>query len=786
MVESKEPRRGGRRGKDRLGRTVWCSPTLVKSAEWMIRLLLGAVLAGGQVLGGVSPFGIAFVGACGAGSGGLAGLLGAALGYLLSRGLEDGLRYTAGCVLVFSVSFAFFDLGIYRKRWFMPLVTALLGAVTGLVSVDPRRWGATLAARMVGEFALTVLGVYAFRGAFSLWREGRAEGAQAGARQRLGLVGLGMAVLISLSGLELGQVVSVGRLCAVVVTLCAAYAAGPGMGAAVGLASGLAMDLTGQVSRFYAVSYALSGLSAGLLRRQGRFLSALSSTMAAALVVLWSWDSGGPMSALYETAAAGLALLLLPQRTLAQAEELFAGDGWIEGGQWMAQAAQRRLRRSADAFGQVFSALRSAFGHPLPNGEDPSVIYDRAANRVCAACPLRERCWQSGYQDTYDMLNGALGGILESGRAESVSFPPRFRDRCVRFSAFVAAVNEELTAHRLRRRYEDRLGQSRQAVCRQYGDMARALEEAAAAMAAPLTVDQARTRRLGQFLTGRELNCQGLVFLDTAGHVRVQLEGPDAGELAGEEARAALGTLLDTPLSAGEAEGQRLQLRQREPLSAVAGVAGRPRAGQSVSGDACAWFKDEDGRLLLMLCDGMGSGAEARQDSDLTLRLLEKFLRAGVPPADALKTLDQALALRGEATGGFSTVDLLELDLYTGQGTLYKLGAAPSYLRRGGAVTRLAGGTLPAGLGAGGGTAPDRAEFRLGPGDCLVLLTDGVLDGAEDDWLRGAVLDFDGGSPAALAGELVGREEDQQDDRTALVLRIGLRQESPAPQGTEV
>lgn len=762
------------------GRAVWRSPVLVRCAEWLIRLLLAAVLAGGQVLGGVSPFGLALVGASGAGSGGFAALLGAVLGYLLSRGLEEGLRYAAGCVLVFSVSFAFFDLKIYQQRWFMPLATAVLNGLTGLVVLTARPVTPALAAQAVGEFALTALGVYAFRGAFSLWN--REEGCrEAGLRQRLGLILLGMAALISLSGLELLNQVSVGRLLACLTSLVAGAAAGPGAGAAVGLASGLAMDLTAGLGRFYAVSYSFSALTAGLLRRQGRFLAALGFALASGLVLLWSWDSGAPMSAVYEVLSATGLFLLIPQRLLAQAGLLFAVDIPSGPGQWAAQTAARRLRDTASAFSEVFSALRTAFDRPGDQGEDPSVIYDRAADRICVRCPLRERCWQTEYQDTFDLLNNALPGLLADRQAKAERFPPRFRDRCVRFPAFLTAVGEELSAHLLRRRYASQVGRSRRAVCDQYGDMARVLEETAAAMAAPLTADQARTRRLRQFLASRELNCQGLVFFDDQGHLQIQLEGSDAKALTDEAGRQALESVLELPLGSALHTDGRVLYRQREPLTVLAGVSGRKRPGQSVSGDACAWFKDDRGRLYILLCDGMGSGAEARRESDLTLHLLEKFLRAGVTPANALKTLDQALALREEATGGFSTVDLLELDLYSGKGCLYKLGAAPSFLKRGGSIRRLAGTALPAGLQGPGLPAPDQTELQLDPGDCLVLLTDGVLDG-DDGWLRAALADFDGGSPAALADQLISHSSQDQDDKTALILRVGLRAQPQAGQ----
>lgn len=763
------------------GRSALGRPALMRCAEWLIRALLGAILAGGRVLGGASPFGVALVGACGPGWEGFAALLGSVFGYLVSRGLEEGLRYAAGSALVFSVSFAFYDLKLYRRQWFMPLTAALLNGITGVVTLSAQRWTASRALALTGELALTAAGVYAFRWAFSLWTQREAR-ERVALRQRLGLVALGAAALISLSEVELAGTVSVGRLFACIGTAAAGCAAGAGAGAAVGVAAGLAMDLSAGGEPIYAVSYALGGLVVGLLRHRRRVTAALGFALAGGTVFLWSWARGAPLSLVWETAAGSLVFLLLPEGVLGRLGLLFPSQPGPTPTPWAAQTAQRRLREAAGAFSEVFAALRGAFSPPPEGGESPNVIFDRAANRVCAGCILRERCWQSGYEDTYDLLSGVLPQLLEGDDPQRVLFPQRFRDRCVQFPAFFAAVREELGAYRLRRQYAAQLGESRRAVCDQYGDMARVLSETAEAMAAPLTADVKRTRRLRQFLAGRELRCDGLVFFDDQGRSQIQLTGEDAPELAGEVGRRALAGLLDLSLSPAESRDGQVFYHQMEPLMALAGVAGRRRRGQEVSGDAGCWFKDDRGVLFILLCDGMGSGPDARRDSELALHLLEKFLRAGVTAENALKTLDQALGLRGEAGGGFSTVDLLQLDLYTGQGALYKLGAAPSYLKRGGCVTRLAGDALPAGLGDAGRRAPDRICFQVGPGDSLVLLTDGVLDG-EDDWLRAKLAGFEGESPAALAEELVGEGEEGSDDKTALVLRVGLRapEEPEAP-----
>lgn len=804
-----EPKREARKIQLREGaRRAWRTTALRRCVEWGFRLALGAVLASGQVLEGCSPFGVALVAACGPGAGGFAALLGAVGGYLLSRGLDEALRYAACSILVFSVSFAFYDLAVYRKPWFMPLAAAFLNALTGVATIHRRAFlrPAAVYPALVAEFALTVLGVYAFQVAFTLWRGRREEGSAAEAvgahgdevtfRQQVCLVLLAMAVLISLSGLTLAGTVSVGRLAAVWLALWAGHSFGIGGGAAVGLCVGLAMDLAGHSAQSYALTFAFSGLSAGIFRKNGRFVTVLSCAVVGAIAALWNWEQGNAVTTVAEVLVAGGIFLLTPQRFLDRLISLFSGDAAPYPAAYAAQAVQRQLRETASAFRQVFSSLRDALATGgAESGEDPAVIYDRAANKLCSRCPLRERCWQSQYQDTHDLLNAALPGLLEARTASAALLPQRFRDRCVHLPGFVSAVNEELHAYLMRRQYDCQVGRSRRAVCRQYAQMAEVLEDAAAAMSASYAMNALKTRRLSRFLAGRELRCQGVVFTDPKGRLRLQITGPDAAALATDTAIAALSSALDAPLILQEAatpEHPQTLLRQREPLSALAGVAGRKKAGETVSGDACAWFKDDSGHLYLLLCDGMGSGREARKESDFAIDLLEKLLRAGFSAENALKTLDQTFSLRLDEALGFSTVDLLVLDLFSGAGTLYKLGSAPSLLKQGGTVKLLRGKGFPAGLTAGGGgaTRGDTFDLRLGPGDCLALLTDGIFDSegedgseaaTDDQWLRRAMMEFEGESPAALAQAIVDHTNAAGDDKTALVLRVTLRDLSDLP-----
>lgn len=198
----------------------------------------------------------------------------------------------------------------------------------------------------------------------------------------------------------------------------------------------------------------------------------------------------------------------------------------------------------------------------------------------------------------------------------------------------------------------------------------------------------------------------------------------------------------------------------------------RPKTGEKHCGDQCAAF-DAGGLTCLALSDGMGSGESAHCEAAMTIRLLRQFLQAGIEPLPALKTLNTAAMLRCQGGAGFTTIDLACLDRAEGVLTLYKYGAAPSYIKRQGAVARYRAQALPAGLESADGDVPPQ-RIAVSPGTWLVQVSDGVA-GEDDEWLQDLLAGWDGTSPRALAEELL-RQSVQRtggaDDCAVLVMAV--------------
>lgn len=753
-------------------RRVWIIGRCVFYALMAFLLSLARVLEDG------APFGMAFVAAAGPGIGGVCALLGAALGYFTGGGLEWGIRYVAASVLIYTVATLFRELSVYRTAYFMPIAAAAVMALTGFLGSFSLPVGPVpLPAAIFLETALVFGTSYFFRDALL---GGLRYTETAELRHSISRMILAACALIALSRLVLFHTVSLGRVAALVLVMCSAMKGGMLTGAAVGTVLGIAMDVTMLGAPFYTMAYAFSGLLSGVFGRHGRLVFVLSFILAGALAVVCAWNTEIYISALFETFCASVLFLLLPsaflRRTALLLEPMEKGSG--ESG--LRRFVARRVKNLSEAYGEVFEIVRESVEDPA-NDENVARVFDRAADAACIRCKNKNRCWNAEYMDTLSAMNDATKAMVENGSLRPEDLPGHFRERCTGLDAFVAAVNAELRSRNYRRQLRLRLSESRAVAWGQYSEIAQVLGGVADELGSLNGADPAAERRLARYLRSLDIDAETAVYRDGSGRVRVVIESGRLGPLLREsdyleQLSQTVGVRLCQPEELREGSS-RLTLLEAEPLAVSVGIAALKKRGESVSGDRGSYFKTDAGVLCVLLSDGMGTGGAAAEDSARVVAILEKFLRSGVEPAMAMRILNSVLLLRGGDGWGCATVDLMCVDLFSGETCFYKYGAAPSFVRSGRGVRRIEGETLAAGLTPSDGAAPDMVRMRLKPGSLAVIASDGVLADQEDGWLK-VLLREEETDMKQLARTILRAAEKlygASDDMTVLTVRVEER-----------
>ena len=760
------------------GRAGQLDPRFYIVLRCLIYMGMGMLMSCAWVMDKGAPFGMAMVACSGTGFSGVAALLGASLGYLLSGGLGWGIRYIAASVLVYTIAFVFQELSVYRQEYFMPTASAAVMALTGFLgSFSASPGSVPLYAQLFLETALAFGSSYFFRDALSGGGFTTETGELKHSVSVMIMVSCG---LMAFARVELFSLLSVGRLASLVLVMCSAMKGGMFTGAAVGTVLGLAMDIGSAQRSFYTMSYAFSGLLSGVFGKHGRFFFSLSFLMSGALSVVCGWNSRLYLSALAECFCASCVFMLLPSALPSHIGLLLQCADRGSGESGLRRFVAGRVRELSLAYAELYDTVRKNVEQPY-NDENIARVFDRAADEVCIHCRHKNRCWNNEYMDTLSAMNDATQAMSEHGSLDINDLPGFFRERCTSLPSFVSSVNAQLRALSYRRRLREHLKENRSIAWAQLGDISQVLSTVAEELGSKNGSDPLAERRLNRYLKSLDIDADTAVFRDGSGRAHVIIESGRLTPLIRsqdylERLSAVVGVRL---CQIGELEEGccRLSLLEAEPLAVSVGIAAMKKRGEKVSGDKGTYFKTDSGVLCVILSDGMGTGSDAARDSDQAVAILEKFLRSGIDPAISMKILNSVMLLKSAENWGYATIDLMCVNLFTGDTSFYKYGAAPSYVFNGRTVRRIKGESLAAGLEMGEGAAPDLVRMRLKPGSTAIIASDGVIADAQDEWIK-ALLNRGFEDMKALARTTLKEAEKlygANDDMTVVTVRVEER-----------
>lgn len=208
------------------------------------------------------------------------------------------------------------------------------------------------------------------------------------------------------------------------------------------------------------------------------------------------------------------------------------------------------------------------------------------------------------------------------------------------------------------------------------------------------------------------------------------------------------------------------------------GIAKVNRKNERISGDNYSLTHTQEGHLYMCLSDGMGTGILAHNESEIVIELLEQFLEAGFCKETAIKMINSTLVMRNE-NQVFSTIDISEIDLYSGVCEFLKIGASTTFVKRDGWVESIQSTNLPAGMLLD--VELDSSIKKLYSGDFIIMVTDGVLDAIGEEngekILGDIIMNIETKNPKELANRILQEalyfcDGQVEDDMTVFVAGI--------------
>ena len=556
-------------------------------------------------------------------------------------------------------------------------------------------------------------------------------------------------------------------------------------GAVAGLISGIAL------TPMYAPAYAIGPLAAGMIWK----LSPVTAVCVSGTVSLaWVAYAGGisAVTAMVPSVCVALAVaapvshfrLLAPREKTADEADAtaekapFAADQ-ITGAYKAASDMIAAMTTVADVFTGLAEKLKSPSAAELQN------ICETALRPRCISCGRRSVCFGGTESDGDRMVEKMVASLREHGRISSVCVPESIASRCEKMAEIIDEADLEYAKSARMLSLEDKtavLGEN-------YAAVAAMLNGVLEKQKSDFMPDGTLTERIskaigiGAPVSGNAGSCG--IYAETAAvygssRKRIYVGGIDMAKtkLTPSETSALIGGIAGVRLSEPEyvLSGGRCSMT----LTALPSVTVRHGrysipGGNEANGDAAVCFASRGGMFYSLISDGMGSGREAALTSHIAATFLTKMLGAGAGMAESLRMLNGFIrAGRLECS---ATVDLMELDLYSGSARFVKSGAAPTYILRQGKIFRIQSKTVPIGILRA--LDAEMITVPLLAGDTVIMFSDGIASSYDDSaWLldllsaHGSEL-ADPAKAARFIAEQSAKRQEQRDDATVTVVKVG-------------
>ena len=438
---------------------------------------------------------------------------------------------------------------------------------------------------------------------------------------------------------------------------------------------------------------------------------------------------------------------------------------------------RRDVSEKLDNLGKVFYEISSviAGGSIFNNAVNSKELSKQIASDFCAVCPNVDFCANMLGGDTSLAIYDLIEKALHKDKIDANDASPFLIGRCNRIDRLVEEVSSRSRNLKVYLKNREQIGAGRLILGEQLYSISKLLGEMSLDVRHNVFFDNESERKIIEELAMVNIVAREVIVSGESGTygVTITIRRKDIGK---KELLVVLENILKNKFYlvekfASDIAGYDVLRLNIEPrYSIVYGIANQTMRGSMASGDTYSVECIGDDRVIIALCDGMGSGELARLNSSSTISMIENFYKAGFNNNSILSLINKILATyNGES---FTCLDMVIVDLKKGAMDIIKLGGVQSLMLRQGILEEIGKGALPLGIVEEAKPFTDRKIILHD--DMVVMYTDGILDALGIQGITEIILDNHAKNPQVLADNILERATlgGAKDDSTVIVFRI--------------
>lgn len=435
-----------------------------------------------------------------------------------------------------------------------------------------------------------------------------------------------------------------------------------------------------------------------------------------------------------------------------------------------------RLFEISGVFNESFHAMGNLKKLSLNEDDIKDRISSNVYNGVCKTCPLKTSCDVKEFPSPE--LFGKLSGIgIAKGKLTLMDLPTFFTENCSFSNNILYAFNNEITSYKDKLKISKAFNDERELLGLQASSVSSVLKELAINYSSQLSFSAETEKILSQKLHRNGILFSEIMYYKNGFNFQIDLV-IEKSDYDGKKITKILSEALNKKVCPSVVVNLSqtylaVTFTPAPTFDAIFGISQTCKNGNNVCGDTHSLTKIDEGRFMVAVNDGMGSGEIANSVSSLTMSLLESLMKTGLDQNFAINVLNKILTVSCPET--FSALDLAVIDLFDGQAKFIKIGAPYGYILEKDNIKIVEASSLPLGIVDNYKAVSGNAKLKNG--DTVILISDGVSDafGSSTDLLE-FLKSQTTLNPQTLADNILNRatflDGQAKDDMTVLCVKV--------------
>ena len=498
---------------------------------------------------------------------------------------------------------------------------------------------------------------------------------------------------------------------------------------------GVGMSLA-HMSQMYISLCVVMGLMSISFRCNFRYLSAIAVCLGHVIFTVF-FNTGFSWGELLSVVIGGVMFAIIPNSVLHKYNGIFDSKSLLTVKNIVDNSKNQivtRVKELSKIFLEMDGVYRKMVRGTLPDDKAKVMLREELVDMVCSKCENRDYCFRSSGNFVDNAIDTIVSVAYDKGKILLMDIPQHLTSNCNNTSAIVSSLNSLVSSYKQYTGVINNLDTSRILIANQLNGVSKLLDSLSSEVDVNINFDHKFNDRIKEELSYKNIICYASFVYEKDAYSRyvnliVKTESIDKVLIEKIVSKIIGVKLMIKNVSPNDADTSMVYMVTKPNFDIAYGSCGITKTGKIVSGDSKSILKIDDGKYMVSICDGMGSGKNAHSISALTISLIENFYKCGFDNDTILNSVNKLLSLTEEEN--FSTIDLCLIDGKKNTYDFVKLGATTGYLKReNGECEKIESSGLP--IGVLEEIRPHITKKLINPFDMLVFVSDGITDSFEN------------------------------------------------------